>query len=172
MIAIRAEQREDYKQIHQLNEAAFEGDCEARLVDKLRESPAYIPELSLVAVLDGRIVGHIFLSTVHVESEETRTPVISLAPMAVVPDHQNQGIGSMLVREGLTKCKEMGHRIVVVVGHADFYPRFGFAPANEKGLRLPFEGPDEAFMVCELIPKALEGVAGTIVYPPEFADQA
>jgi len=172
MITIRAEQPGDYKKIHDINQAAFTEEFEARLVDSLRTSPAYIPELSLVAMQDDEIVGHILLSTVHVEEGAKRTPVISLAPMAVLPKYQNRGIGSMLVREGLRRCKEMGHGVVVLVGHANYYPRFGFSPAKDRGLSLPFEAPDEAFMVCELVPNALGGITGTIVYPPEFSEGA
>ncbi len=170
MISIRPEQPDDYPTIYEINRAAFDGEVEARLINNLRGTQAFIPELSLVALLDGKVIGHILFSWVHVETDSKRTPVISLAPMAVLPEHQNQGIGSLLVREGLKRCRDLGYGIVVLVGHANYYPRFGFAAAKEKGLKLPFEAPDEAFMVCELVPHALEGITGTIVYPPEFSD--
>ena len=95
-------------------------------------------------------------------------PALALAPMAVHPEFQSQGIGSRLVREGLERCRNLGHRIVVVVGHPEFYPRFGFTPARAKGLEAPFPVPDEAFMVTELVPGALDGVSGMIVYPAPF----
>jgi putative acetyltransferase len=88
-----------------------------------------------------------------------------------LPKHQRQGIGSLLVREGLIKCKELGYKAVILVGHPDYYPRFGFSPAKEKGLKLPFDAPDEAFMVFEIVPHALEGIKGMVVYPPEFAEE-
>ncbi len=140
-------------------------------MDNLRGTPGFIPELSLVAESDGRVVGHILFSIVHIQSDAVRTPVLALAPMAVRPDCQNQGIGSLLVREGLERCKALGHEAVILVGHANYYPRFGFTPAGEKGLRLPFDAPDEAFMALELVPGALNGVTGTVEYPPEFNEE-
>jgi len=169
VISIRPEQPDDYQTIYEINKAAFDGEVEARLVDNLRRTQAFTPELSLVALLDGKVVGHILFSRVYVERDSRRTPVISLAPMAVLPEHQNKGIGSQLVREGMRKCRELGHGAIVLVGHANYYPRFGFSPAKAKGLKLPFEAPDEAFMVCELVPHALDGITGTMVYPPEFS---
>jgi putative acetyltransferase len=95
---------------------------------------------------------------------------LSLAPMAVLPEFQNSGIGSQLVRTGLERCRELGHTIVVVIGHPEYYPRFGFVPARKEGLDLPFPVPDEAFMVCKLAPDALERIKGMVKYPPEFED--
>jgi len=171
MLTIRPEQTDDHEAITEVNLAAFDGETEARLVENLRKTSAFIPELSLVAVLDGRVVGHILLSIVHIARDSERIPVISLAPMAVLPVHQNQGIGSLLVRAGLEKCRELGHSVVVLVGHPNYYPRFGFTPAGAQGLRLPFETPDEAFMVCELEPGALDRISGEIIYPPEFSEE-
>jgi putative acetyltransferase len=171
VITIRPEKPEDCEAIAAVNRAAFEGEFEARLVERLRESEAFIPELSLVAVVDGQILGHILLSTVHVAEGGKRIPVISLAPMAVLPKHQNKGIGSQLVRGALKRCAEMGHSVVVLVGHANYYPRFGFTAACVHGLKLPFKAPDEAFMVCELKADALREITGEIVYPPEFSEE-
>jgi len=95
-------------------------------------------------------------------------PALALAPLAVHPEFQNQGIGSRLVGEGLARCRNLGHKIVVVVGHPEFYPRFGFTSARAKGLEAPFPVPDEAFMVTKLVPRALDGVSGMIVYPAPF----
>jgi putative acetyltransferase len=94
--------------------------------------------------------------------------VLSQPPMAVLPEVQNSGIGSQLVRTGLEKCRELGHKIVVVVGHPEYYSRFGFVPARQKNLELSFPVPDEAFMVCELAPDALDGIEGKVKFPPEF----
>jgi putative acetyltransferase len=168
MIVIRSERREDLKAIHEVNRLAFGQEDEALLVRRIRDSSHFIPELSLVASKDGQIVGHILFSLVDIESQHGNRPILSLAPMAVHPDLQNQGIGSKLVREGLKKCYQLGYAIVIVIGHPDYYPRFGFIPARQKGLKTPFPVSDEAFMVLEVVPNALEGLKGTVKYPPEF----
>lgn len=167
-ISIRPEREEDVEGIFEINRLAFGQEDEAQLIQRLRQSPHFIPELSLVAFKKGHIVGHILLSRISIESQQGDVPAISLAPMAVHPKFQRQGIGAELVREGLNRCQKLGHKIVVVVGHPDYYPRFGFIPAREKGLETPFPVPDEAFMVKELIPDALEGIRGVIKYPSEF----
>lgn len=165
---IQAEQSEDIQAIHSVNRLAFGQADEALLVRRIRESSEFIPELSLVAVKNSRLVGHILFSRIHIQTPRGNVAALSLAPMAVLPEFQNQGIGSDLVREGLKKSRELGHKIVVVIGHPWFYPRFGFVPARKKGLDLDFPVPDEAFMVCERTPRALDGNAGKVVYPPAF----
>ena len=121
-----------------------------------------------MAVKEGRVVGHILFSPFTIESKKGSLPALALASMAVQPEFQNQGIGSKLVREGLERCRSLGHRVVVVVGHPAFYPRFGFTSARAKGLEARIPVPDEVFMVCELVSDALDGVSGMIVYPAPF----
>ena len=152
--------------MRRVNELAFEQPNEADLVDALRANAR--PFISLVAVVDEQVVGHIFFSPVSIESENGVFTAMGLAPMAVLPEYQNQGIGSQLVREGLKECQRLGHRIVVVLGHANYYPRFGFTPASLKGLRSEYDVPDEVFMVTELVPGALEERRGLVKYHPEF----
>lgn len=171
MISVRSEKSEDYESIYCVNKLAFNGEVEAKLVNNLRKTKGFVPELSLVAIKNDDVIGHILFSIIHIQTDTKKVPILALAPMAVLPKHQKQGIGSMLVREGLKKCKELGHKAVILVGHPNYYPRFGFCPAKEKGLRLPFDAPDEAFMVYEIIPQALEGIKGMVVYPPEFAEE-
>jgi putative acetyltransferase len=132
--------------------------------------PNFITELSLVAVEAGRVVGHILFSPMTIETQEGAVPAVALATLAVRPEFQNQAIGSQLVRDGLDRCSGLGHRIVVVVGHPEYYPRFGFSPARARGLEAPFPVPDDAFLALELAPGALEGVAGTVRYPPPFEE--
>jgi putative acetyltransferase len=168
MITIRPETTEDYAAIHEVNLLAFGQEIESRLVEALRESPDFIPELSLVAIEGGQVVGHILFSPMVIETKDGAVPALTLAPLAVRPEFQNQGIGSQLVRRGIERCRTLGHRIVVVVGHPTYYPRFGFSPARARGLEAPFPVPDEAFMVLELAPGALDGVAGMIRFPPPF----
>lgn len=170
MFSIRQEQPEDYPSIYNVNRAAFGKDVEPRLVEKLRVTSAYVPELSLVAVTDGRIVGHILFCRIRIEDENRSTPLLALGTLAVLPEFQKQGAGSLLVREGLEKSGQLGFGAVIVIGHSSYYPRFGFTPAGEKGLDLPFDAPSEAFMVREMAPDALRGVSGTVIYPPEFSE--
>lgn len=166
MIVIRAETIEDQSEIRRVNELAFARPNEADLVDALREKAA--PIISLVATLDEKVVGHIFFSPVTVGSERAAITAMGLAPMAVLPEYQNQGIGSQLVREGLKECRRLGHDIVVVLGHPEYYPRFGFVRASLKGLRSEYDVRDEVFMVAELKADALGGRHGLVKYHPEF----
>ncbi len=167
-VIIRPEAHGDLKAVRKLNKRVFKGNSESMLVDALRYSSDFIPALSLVAEKDGKVVGHILFSRIKIKEQDNVTPALALAPMAVLPEYQNQGIGTGLVKHGLEECRKLGHKIVVVVGHPEYYPRFGFVKAGEKGVKLPFEAPDDVFMVLELVPGALSGVHGEIEYPPEF----
>jgi putative acetyltransferase len=168
LTTIRHEQPADIAAIHRVNERAFNAPEEAVLVDKLREHGKVI--LSLVAVHEAQIVGHILFSPVVIESPQQSIHAIGLAPMAVLPELQNQGIGSRLVKAGLDECRRSGHQIVVVLGHPEYYPRFGFAPASRYGIRSEYDVPDEVFMAMELQEGALTACAGTVKYQPEFND--
>lgn len=163
---IRPEQPSDFPAIREVNIQAFGQPAEADLVDALRREPGFDASLSLVAIEAEAVVGHIFFSSILIGT----TPALSLAPMAVLPAFQRRGIGSELVRHGLDVCARRGHRLVVVLGHPEFYPRFGFVPARRHGIESPFPAPDEAFLVCELSPGGLAGVSGVVVYPPPFSD--
>jgi putative acetyltransferase len=166
MLTIRRETTGDIPAIRIINKAAFGQADEAILVDALRRSGALT--LSGVAILENNIVGHIAFSPVAVESAETSFAALALAPMAVLPEYQRQGIGSALVRWGLEECRRLGYGLVIVVGHAEYYPRFGFYPASGHDIKCPFLAPPEALMLIELIPGALVGRGGTIRYRPEF----
>lgn len=165
-MTIRPETPEDLPGIHRVNELAFGQPAEANLVDALRDEAR--PFLSLVAIQDGQVAGHICFTPVTIESEDGSFTAMGLAPMAVLPDLQSQGIGSDLVRRGLEECRRMGHDVVVVLGHPEYYPRFGFLPASRKGLRSEYPVPDEVFMVAELSPGALAGRTGLVKYHPAF----
>jgi putative acetyltransferase len=170
MITIRPERTEDYTAIHEIHILAFGRENEARLVKKIRGRDDFVPDLSLVAVKKGEVVGHILFSRITIQSNAGSFPALALAPMAVHPKFQNRGIGSELVRQGLECCQNQGHEIVVVVGHPKYYPRLGFTPARAKGLKAPFAVPDKAFMVLELSLGALHGSTGMVTYPQEFLD--
>jgi len=167
MVIVRSERSEDAATVHLVNEQAFGSPEEADLVDALRRRGAV--SLSLVAEVDDNIVGHILFTPVVIESPGSSFDAVAIGPMAVMPDHQNKGIGSKLVREGLDKCGKSGHEVVVVLGHPNFYPRFGFKPANSFGIKCEFDVPDEAFMVVELKEGALANRVGTVKYQPEFS---
>ena len=164
----RAETEDDYADIYEVNWQAFERAAEGRLVNMLRVSEHYVPGLSLVAVKDGRVVGHILFTRLPIETQGGLFEALSLAPVAVLPAFQKQGIGSGLVTEGLKACKRLGFKTVVVFGHPDYYPRFGFSSARAKGLEAPFPVPNEVFMVQELVPGALDGLRGMVRLPKEF----
>jgi putative acetyltransferase len=167
--AIRPEMPDDHAAVYEVNRLAFGQDNEAELVNRLRQSPDHVPELSLVATVAGEVVGHILFSRITIETAHGSAPTLILAPMAVHPDHQNRGVGSALVREGLQACKRLGHTSVLVVGHPDYYPRFGFRRASQFGIAPAFAAPDEAFLAIELVPGALAPTPGIVHLPPEFA---
>jgi len=168
VVTIRREIPEDINFIRYVNEQAFEQKEEAELINKLRKRD--VVTLSLVAVQDDQIVGHILFSPVTVESECSHFEAIALAPMAVLPEYQRQGIGSQLVRFGLKECYRLGHEVVVVLGHPGYYPRFGFVLGKTKGIDCEFEVPDEAWMILELREGALAGRTGTVKFQPEFQE--
>jgi putative acetyltransferase len=167
MVEIRREKPKDIKQIYSVNEQAFKDSAEARIVDDLRENcPG---TLSLVAEDEGEIVGHIFFSPTSIEWSGTLIKGMGLAPMAVRPDRQRQGIGSHLVRAGLEILEEKGCAYIIVLGHPEFYTRFGFKPASKYNLTCQWEGiPDEAFMIVVNDPPSLLGVKGVARYRDEF----
>lgn len=164
---IRVETPTDYPAIADLLLAAFEQGDEARLVEKIRLSDRYIPELTLVAEKEGIVVGHILFSYIDLVGAET-LPVLGLAPLAVHPQYQRQGIGSALVQAGLAKAEEQGEAIAIVLGHPPFYSRFGFEPSVRYGIASPFPVPAEFFMVKFFKPE-LQGYQGKVVYPSAFA---
>ncbi len=165
-ITVRQERPADEEAISRLNTLAFGGPDEAAIIGALRANGGVT--LSLVAELDGDVVGHILFSPVSVERNGEGEIAVGLGPMAVMLEHQRRGVGSMLVREGLDRLRAAGHRVVVVLGHPEYYPRFGFERASRYGLRCEFDCPDEAFMVTELCPGALANGAATVRYRPEF----
>jgi putative acetyltransferase len=167
MIAIREETQRDETAIAEVNRAAFGGDIEAHIVDRLRAEGLAV--LSLVATSGDQVVGHILFSDLDVDVDGRRVPAVSLAPMAVLPDWQRQGVGSRLIEAGLAGLRAQGKaHTVIVLGHPGYYPRFGFSADLAQKLQSPYAG--EAFMALELVPGALSGAQGTVRYPPAFDD--
>jgi putative acetyltransferase len=162
---IRPESEQDRAAVHRVNEAAFQRPNEADLVDAVR----HLASVSLVAELEGEVVGHILFTPVTVQGERDRREAPGLAPMAVLPEVQNQGIGSALVRAGLEACRRRGDEVVFVLGHPEYYPRFGFRALAGTGLHCKYvEAGHPAFMAAELKPGALEGFSGEVSYHTEF----
>jgi len=166
VIKIREERAGDEPAVRRVNELAFGSAVEAALVDALRT--AADPHISLVATDGDEIVGHIFFSPVSIESGDSPPAAMGLAPMAVLPEYQRRGVGSELVRAGLSECRRIGRGAVIVLGHPEYYPRFGFVPASRFGLRCEYPIPDEVFMAMQLEPGALAGRHGLVKYRPEF----
>ncbi len=163
---IRNETPADYAAVYEVNKLAFDNrDAEPQLVAALRSLPGVI---SLVAELDGQVVGHILFTPIDIITSNGNVPAISLAPLAVLPGYQNLGIGMALSRTGLEVCQAQGHRIAIVLGHPNYYPRFGFSALLAKPLACPWENCGEAWMAMELAPGALAGVSGKVIYPKAF----
>jgi putative acetyltransferase len=164
---IRTEEEKDRRAVYAVNAAAFETAAEANLVEALRQQAW--PVVSLVAEDNQTIVGHIMFSPVSL-SGHPDLKIMGLAPMAVAPIHQRKAIGSALVRAGLAQCKQQGFGAVVVLGHPEYYPRFGFSPSSGFGIGCEYEVPEQVFMVTELQPDCLRGKSGIIKYHAAFSD--
>jgi len=168
-ILIRAEKPEDLPEIYEVNKLAFERDGEAKLVDLLRAREDFIPELSLIAIINEKIAGYVLLSKIAIVSEDQkRYESLALAPVSVIPEYQKQGIGKMLITNVIDKARNLGYESVIVLGHKDYYPKFGFGLASHWGIKAPFDVPEDHFMAIELKQGSLEGKKGTVEYPPQF----
>ncbi|WP_144499300.1 GNAT family N-acetyltransferase [Bacillus sp. FDAARGOS_235] len=174
MVTIRQEQKNDYRKTEEVVKEAFLNEefsdkKEHELVKRIRECDAFIPELSIVAV-DKEIVGHIMLSKITIEQGGTTVDSLALAPVSIAPSHQKKGIGGKLITAALEKAKELGYGSVVVLGHPEYYPKFGFERASQWNIKAPFEVPDEVFMVMGLRENTLQGVEGIVQYSSAFAE--
>ncbi|WP_201265917.1 GNAT family N-acetyltransferase [Brevibacillus brevis] len=172
---IRIEQVDDYSVTEQVVKSAFANaeftdHKEHELVSRIRKSDAFIPTLSLVAIDEENqaILGHILFSKVHICNDNQSIESLALAPVSVLPDYQSKGIGKKLILEALQKAKELGYQSVVVLGHPEYYPKFGFQKASRWGIKAPFDVPDEVFMALELQENALAHISGVVEYPSAF----
>jgi putative acetyltransferase len=163
LIETRREQASDIPAIRDLNKRAFAQDQEANIIDALRANGA--ARLSLVATLEDRVIGHIMYSPLEVGPMTGA----GLGPMAVLPEHQHQGVGSKLIESGNQQLREAGCPFIVVVGHADYYPRFGFRPARPLGITCEWDVPDDVFLLLMLDPGKMQGVSGMAKYRREFS---
>lgn len=172
-INIRQEEPSDQPAVFKLIEAAFREEpmsdhTEQFLVERLRRSSAFIPELSLVAVEGSKIVGHILLTRINITNGAEEFDSLALAPVSVLPGYQRQGIGSRLIEKAHEIAAGLSYKSVILIGHENYYPRFGYRPASQFGIQLSFGAPDANCMAIELVENGLAGVRGTVVYPPAF----
>jgi len=163
---VRREWPGDEAAIARVTDEAFGQADESRIIAAVRLNDH--AAISLVAVSEAVIVGHILFTPVSLEADDAAFRGLGLGPMAVLPALQRQGVGSQLVTVGLAECAKAGCEVVVVVGHPNFYPRFGFRRGSAYDLRSEFDVPDEVFMVAELRPGALAGRRGVVRYVSEF----
>ena len=163
---IREEKPSDIRKIWEINAEAFETKAEANLVNSLRDSGCTF--ISLVAEIGTNVVGHILFTPVELSGDKNKLKILGLAPMAVLSQYQNIGIGSKLVKAGIKHCQSLGYDAVVVLGHPDYYPRFGFLPSVRYGIKSEYNVPDEVFMILELTPGSLQHHQGVIKYHEAF----
>jgi putative acetyltransferase len=166
-IRVRSETAEDFRAIDVVNLSAFEGEAEAQLLAELRSSKVFIPDLSLVAELNGRIVGHVVLTKVQLRSSTGTSEILALGPMSVVPSQSHRGIGSELIEAAIARAKPLCFPAIVVAGHPDYYQRFGFRLAKEWGVTCNLPIPADALTAMELVEGALAG-GGQVEYPDLF----
>lgn len=168
-VLIRQENEEDFEAVFEVNKSAFDEDSEANLVELLRQNREFVPELSLVATLDDKVVGHILFTPIRIVNEERgEIKSLALAPMAVLPEFQNEGIGGQLVKKGIQIARELKYKSVIVLGHENYYPRFGFLPAERWNISSPYDVPESFFMALELVTDGLKDSSGLVKYPREF----
>jgi len=172
-ILIGQEKETDYKAVFNLIKSAFktlnESDHrEQFLVERLRKSNAFIPELSLVAEKNRKIIGYILLTEIKIKNKKNESTSLALAPVSVLPEYQNKGVGGRLIEYAHKIAKGMKYNSIVLLGHANYYPRFGYQQADKFGIELPFDVPKENCMVIELVENGLKHVNGTVEYPKEF----
>lgn len=171
---IRKETPEDYTRVVEMTEKAFDtmpfsDGTEGKLVEKLRKAETFISELSLVAELNNQVVGHILFTPILIDNGQELFESLALAPVSVLPEYQNQGIGSKLINEGHKIARKLGFDSVIVLGHPEYYPKFGYKPASTWGIKATFDLPDNnAFMALELTHGALNKVSGKVKFPSEF----
>lgn len=174
MITIRKEEEKDYGEVFKLIERAFReikhsDHQEHFLVEKLRKSEAFIPELSLVAENEnGILAGHILFTKLKIESDSETFESLALAPVSVSPEFQNQGIGGQLIREGHLIAQRLGNQSVILIGHENYYPKFGYEKTSNFGISFPFKIPEENGMAIELVKDGLKNKKGMVKYPKEF----
>jgi len=170
-LTIRQENEADYNNVYELNLLSFNEKEEGDLVNLLRKTEKFIPQLSLVALLSDEVVGHILFTKIKIiDNNNNEYESLALAPMSVLPKYQKKGIGGKLINKGLDIATKLNFTSVIVLGHEQYYPKFGFVPTKKWNIKPPFEVPTNAFMGIELVKNSLKNISGTVKYPKEFDD--
>ncbi|MCW3098938.1 MAG: GCN5-related N-acetyltransferase [Chthonomonadaceae bacterium] len=169
-VGIRPETASDAGAIQEVTELAFGRAYEAGVVEKVRRSSGFVSELSLVAEREGEIVGHVMFSELEIVGASESWTVLALGPISVRPEFQKQGVGRQMIRAGLERAANLGYGVVVLIGHPTYYPRFGFASGSRFGLKCAIPVPDDVFMAHLLRSDGLDGIEGTVVFPPAFQE--
>ena len=169
-IEVKAENTGYFDAIRGINNQAFGQPQEAQLIESLRKLENYIPKLSLLALTADKAIGHILFFPIYIETENQKHQTLSLAPMAVLPEYQNKGVGGGLVRYGLAQAKTLGYDSALVLGHPNYYPKFGFEKAGKWKIKCPWEVPDEAWMAIELKTGSLDSKEGKALFPKEYEE--
>lgn len=172
-LIIRKEHENDYNQVYKVVKMAFENEVfsdkdEHNLVERLRSSVTFVPELSMVAEIDGKVIGHILFTEITIGGEIA----LALAPLSVMPDYQGLGIGAKLINAGHEVAGSLGYKAVVLLGHEGYYPKFGYVKASLYGIKAPFDVPDENYMVFVIDEYSMEKINGVVEYAPEFSNQS
>ncbi len=172
-ISIRKEEPVDYNTVHNVIKDAFSeveisDHKEHLLVERLRKSNHFIPELSLIALNENQVIGHILLTKIKVINDEKAFDSLALAPVSILPEFQGKGIGGMLIEQSHQKARELGYKSIIILGHENYYPRFGYVRADTFGIELPFDAPKDNCMAIELVKNGLNNVTGVVEYPKEF----
>lgn len=170
---LRQEKEKDYPEVFKVVEQAFKNaeysdHQEHFLVERLRKSCAFIPELSIVAEIDNKIVGHILFTKILVKNNSEIFESLALAPVSVIPEYQGKGIGGQLIHYGHQVAKKLGHSSVILIGHENYYPKFGYQKTSTFGIAFPFDIPEANGMAIELVNNGLKNIKGIVHYPKEF----
>lgn len=168
-VEFRVERVVDYRSISMLTSAAFAQDDEARLVERIRASQFFVPELSIVAETGGKIIAHVLFSRIWFKDRNGYlSDVLGLAPVSVLPEYQGKGIGSAIIEDGLRRAKELEYSAVILLGHPDYYPRFGFVPSNVFQIDLPPFVTDQSAFMVKVLDENRSPRDGTIIYTTAF----
>jgi len=172
-VVIRREEDDDYSAVNNVLTSAFESNEEgqveeAALVKRLRKDSSFKPEFSLVAILNEELIGHVLLTDIDIVLDKITFKSLALAPVSVLPKYQRKGVGSKLILAAHDQAIKSNYKSICLIGHSDYYPRFGYHPASQYGIKFPFDAPDENCMAVELVKNSLDDVSGMIKYPEVF----